>query len=81
MGDRKQPTPPPKSPLFPTKNAYISAFEMWENEFRADPRAFLTASEMAAMGVLPLSEQRATCFEGILSRVAGAGNQLRKADT
>lgn len=72
MGDRKQPTPSPEHIVSGRHGAYVAAFETWENEFRADPGAFMTDAEQAAMDVLPLSEQRAACFEAILNRLVGA---------
>lgn len=50
--------------------AFTRAFETWENKFRANPEAFMTADEVAAMEVLPLSEQRTACFEAILDKLA-----------
>lgn len=49
---------------------FTAAFEVWENEFRANPERFLTEKQTAAMKVLPLSRQRTVCFEGILNRLA-----------
>lgn len=51
--------------------AFTKAFAVWEAEFRADPAKFMTADEMAATEVLPLSEQRTACFERILNTLAG----------
>jgi hypothetical protein len=49
---------------------FAMAFKAWEIDFRAHPEEFITESEVAAMEVLPLSEQRAVCFEAILEKLA-----------
>lgn len=49
---------------------FTKAFEVWENEFRANPERFMTAEQVAAAAVLPLSEQRAVYFVAILNRLA-----------
>lgn len=50
----------------PTQGQLTQAFEAWENDFRANPEDFLTAVEVAAMKVAPLSEQRAIYFMALL---------------
>jgi hypothetical protein len=43
-----------------------SAFENWENDFRANPGSFYTAEETAAMAVATISEARAIHFLALL---------------
>ncbi len=50
--------------------AFVRAFEAWEHDFRANPEKFMTSDQIAALDVLPLSEQRALCFVAILNRLA-----------
>jgi hypothetical protein len=49
---------------------FTKAFEAWETEFRANPAGFMTTDEMAAVDVLPLSEQRSAYFVAILNKLA-----------
>ncbi len=60
----------------PTTAAIAKVFEVWEGEFRAHPDRFMTADEIAAAEVLPLSEQRAVYFEAIFKTLpmANSGN-------
>ena len=46
------------------------AFEAWENNYRTEPKHFLSAEETAAMDVTPLSADRATYFRELLDEVA-----------
>lgn len=59
-----------KSWLEAESGRYAKAFEVWETEFRAHPEDFMTAEEMAATEVLPLSQARAVYFNAILKRLA-----------
>lgn len=58
--------PPTAQSKADTLSRYAAAFELWEDEFRADPSTFLTAEEIAAMEVAPLAVQRAMTFVGYL---------------
>lgn len=58
--------PPTAQSKADTLARYAAAFELWEDEFRADPSTFLTAEEIAAMETAPLAVQRAMTFVGYL---------------
>jgi hypothetical protein len=49
---------------------FVRAFEVWETECRVAPSRFMTPEDMAAIDVLPLSEQRAAYFTAILNTLA-----------
>jgi hypothetical protein len=50
--------------------AFTKAFEVWETEWRNNPEQFMSADEVAAAELLPLSEQCAVYFEAILNKLA-----------
>lgn len=49
-----------------TLEQMAKAFEAWENGFRADPSAYLTAEECAALEVSAVSADRAAYFQELL---------------
>ena len=48
------------------------AFDLWEQDYRKDPSAFLTADEASQLEVATLSEGRAIAMIGYLRQAAGA---------
>ena len=53
------------------EQVFAAAFETWERQFREHPEEFMSAEDMAACEVLPLSESRARFFVAILNKLAG----------
>ncbi len=49
-----------------TLSRATSAFEAWENNYRANPQTFYTAEETAAMAVATVSEERGIHFMALL---------------
>ena len=45
---------------------YAKAFEVWENDCRANPQQYLTAEEASELGVSQLSADRASYFYQIM---------------
>jgi len=56
------------------ERVFIDAFEVWETDFRAHPEKYMTTADIAAMEVLPLSEQRAFCMVRLMNQQLSSGS-------
>ncbi len=48
---------------------YAKAFELWENDYRANPTKYMTEDEVAASGVSELSVSRAEHFAALIETI------------